>query len=113
MPAETTTERRDATHTPGPWVSRTFRSPDGWYAAIQGSTLDHLRIATVPLGSEGVRPPEAECNAHLIAAAPAMYAAIVEAVENCEQCRTFTRASASRCARCQTFNQIIAKAEGK
>lgn len=70
-------------HTPGPW-SRS----DGWAPTLQ--VVDHENIyGAAPAGvvakvvrasQDGVYTPEKEANARLIAAAPEMYALVLEYV---------------------------------
>ena len=57
----------------------------------------------------GIGGETIKCPLH--AAAPEMLAAISDAVENCETCRG--EKGPRKCARCQTFEKLIAKAEGR
>ena len=67
----------NTTHTPGPWMTEheTFEAGSAYWIHSQYEN----RIARV---SGGTKHPSAVTNAHLIAAAPAMYAALKACLES-------------------------------
>jgi hypothetical protein len=71
-------------HTPGPWIPNGTKGPNRPIRAIQIMTESFVEIANIK-GSKAycaIAPPEERiANAHLIAAAPEMLAALREAHE--------------------------------
>ena len=115
-------------HTKGPWEYQKRRSDEYLVKGPTGAGY----IATVYAAIVGDGPFQA--NAELIASAPTaphdcdpdcpgglnkkrlemfeeMVAAITDALANCEQCRG--EKGSRRCARCQTFEKLIAKVKGE
>ena len=91
-------------HTPGPWVvDDDFAEPE----VMAGEVF----VATAHAGQPDdtwTDRPQAMANAHLIAAAPELLAALKEAVANHAR-----ESSACACLQCLRFRAAIAKAEGK
>lgn len=84
-------------HTPGPWVATPHSSVVG-RAVMVGPLL----VAAVPSG---------EANASLIAAAPLMFAALLDCVAALE--RSHADSAAQRNAAALNARAAIAKAEGR
>ena len=78
------TQTHQATHTPGPWKCAQSLHGDFVIAADSSSIFNH--VATIPIfngmahggASVPCRPDSAQANAHIIALAPAMFAALSE-----------------------------------
>ena len=87
-------------HTPGPWR----------VAAIPGAviTMDNTTIAKVFYGERSV----SDSNAHLIAAAPDLLAAL-KGLESRHEPGVFCDHAAAPCERCDAARDAIAKAEGE
>ena len=86
-------------YTPGPWeVNPSSAGTPFWVALNQNGNIAAMQII-------------GEANARLIAVAPELLEASNAAVAHCEQCAD-VRAMPFKCARCQTFIRLIAKAKG-
>ncbi len=103
-------------HTPGPWVIAHENSGGGYSIRdAQGRNIGHSAAArsrdgkTLPEESR-VEEPEARANGRLMAAAPALLAALEEYLEEGDQC------DEPECGGCQRRRRslaTIAKARGK
>jgi hypothetical protein len=99
-------------HTPGPW---SIPTPRMGFSAIHGP--DGQLVFGIAAGSADERRPEAVCeaNANLIAAAPEMYEALKEAIENLEQTLRW-RGEGWECSEDDLLGNAraaLAKAEGR
>jgi len=96
-------------HTPAPWT--VFRSADKTqYLGIEGDneSTSIVLFGTGKYGDEcgvqGRTREEAEANAHLMAVAPDMLAALKLVIDNCGN---------PNCKTCRTVRAVVDKAEGR
>lgn len=100
--------------TPGPWVIKPSLRYDGqWYIGIgqwDGEYFDGMQIAVLP----GCYT-EAEADAHLIAASPALYDALEAELYDLEEDRRWAETPdlARIIARCERIERALAQARGE
>jgi hypothetical protein len=76
-----------AMHTPGPWLISTPNSNE-YTRGVHGAQIgDDFSFVICDLADDGYPENEREENARLIAAAPALYAALVDICEWCENAK--------------------------
>lgn len=94
--------------TPGPWVVEKPR----WYAPTDERHIYDTQgqlIARIPLSGRFQSVNETVVNAHLMSAAPEMYA---EIQANCHKLLAFGLCDQEECADCST-NNLLRKARGE
>ena len=105
----------DTLHTPGPWVRRGQTSEDakfnGTFHRVHG---DGAWVSFVPTwDNSAAEASEAEANAHLIAAAPDLYAALQGAIEWMACVEGPLRDGAPFKSNLESYRAALAKARGE
>lgn len=106
-----------ASFTPGPWFQSHREKPDGMWSTevydAAGETIASLAWYPVPHDG-GVRTAR-EANAHLIASAPEMYAALTTVTEMLADQRDYVLGNAypEEYAAVEKARAVLAKAEGR
>lgn len=95
----------NAKFTPGPWVAVIY----GGWDAMRVMSSDRGQLALVQHPRDCDSPAEGEANAHLMSAAPEMYA---EIQANCHKLLAFGLCDQEECADCSTSN-LLRKARGE
>lgn len=73
-----------ASHTKGPWsLVAPYDTTTGTYQGVSGEGWDFFAQVVVRMKSEKALCPEGLANAHLIAAAPELLAALEEVLRHC------------------------------
>lgn len=101
-----------AAHTPGPWRATDAEAPAGVEISILASDDDEPRIASLGVGTRRARD-EHRTNARLIAAAPAMLAALEIAVTTLEAAYIADRQNLSAKLAAQGGRAALALARGE